>query len=568
MPGRCSTVAPVIRAFRLALALLTLTASAGGAFAHAVVLETRPADGALLQTAPQSVLVIFNEPISPVRAQVVDAEGTDITPLGATTLEGAEMRIALPSDLTPGSYIASYRVVSSDSHPIAGSVVFSIGQVSSSVAASATPADDTGWRIAMATARALVFAGLLGGAGGVLFLGLVLPASVRSEERLRKTVTAIAAAGCAAAALAMGIQGGLLLNGPAASIFAFETWRTGVTSYYGRTASAALIGLALAVVGLRTGPGIRPLAWIGVAIALGGFGLSGHVVSSGPRWLTIPTLITHTAAAAFWAGSLLPLRQLLTQGDKAAAKVVERFSRLALVAVGLLFLAGLVIAALQVRSFGALLTTGYGIALTIKLALVTGLIALAAWNKFRLTPPLLRGKAAARVALQRTILAELALVGAILLATGFIGTRPPPRVLLAGAAHAVHLAGSEEGLALTVIQERRTADIALASAWSGMNRIEFVLRSADGTPLEAQEVLLVASNIGEGVEPLRRAAELGEDGIWRVENLLLAPAGRWTLRLDVLISDFEMATIEARTDILNRPLAGDMPDAGGAAVAP
>jgi copper transport protein len=327
----------------------------------------------------------------------------------------------------------------------------------------------------------------------------------------------------------------------------------GIGSFYGRTATAALIGLALVVIGLRTKTALRPLAWLGAAIALGGFGLSGHVVTSGPRWLTIPTLIAHTSAAAFWAGSLLPLWQVIRSNERVAPAVVERFSRLAVVAVGVLLVAGTIIAVLQVRSPGALLTTGYGLALTVKLALVAGLIALAAWNKLRLTPALGRRKASARRAMQKTIVTEMACVFAILVATGVVGTRAPPSVLAEGAAHAAHAGGSvETGLALTIIQEKRSADIVRASAWSGVNRARIALRDADGTPVEAHEVMLIASNPGAGVEPIERIAERAEDGTGRVDDLLLAPPGRRTLRLAVLINDFEKALLETRTDLLNR----------------
>jgi len=418
----------------------------------------------------------------------------------------------------------------------------------------------------MAAMRALLFVGILGGAGGVLFLVLVLPGGAGSEARVQATISAFAATGCVAAVLAIGVQGGLLINGTAGSFLEAATWWTGVGSLYGRTAMAALAGLALVVIGLRSGTGsaLRPAALLGAALALVSFGLSGHVVSSGPRWLTIPTLVGHTAAAAFWAGSLLPLRHVLGSVEGDAPAIVERFSRLAIVAVGILVVAGTIIAVLQVRSPGALLTTAYGLALTLKLGCVAGLIGLAAFNKLRLTPALARGDPAARGALRQTIAAELALVLAILVATGVLGTRPPPRVIAEGAAHALHQsagsANSETGFVLTVIQERQSADIVLASAWSGVNRVQIAIRDRSGSPLKAQEMTFIASNPGAGVEPIRRVAELTEDGTWRVDNLLLAPAGRWTLRVDVLISDFEKVIIETRTDLLSRDQISESQD--------
>ena len=43
--------------------------------------------------------------------------------------------IALPDDLPRGTQIVSYRVVSQDGHPVAGSLVFSIGVVTGGAAA-------------------------------------------------------------------------------------------------------------------------------------------------------------------------------------------------------------------------------------------------------------------------------------------------------------------------------------------------------------------------------------------------------------------------------------------------
>jgi copper transport protein len=540
----------------MAAALAASVLLACQAWSHAVVLETRPADGALLAAAPEALEILFNEPVRPIRAQVLDASGTEVATAGSVSSNGSTVRIALP-DIEAGSYIASYRAVSIDSHPIAGSVVFSVGHVSGSVTARAASTDDSGWGMAFAAVRAVLFAGVLGGAGGILFLVLVPVDGAPAELRIRWTISRLAALGCSAAILALGVQGGLLVNGPAASILDFGTWRVGVASLYGRTAIAAMLGLALVAVGVGSSPGapLARAAYLGCGLALASFALSGHVVASGPRWLTVPSLIAHTSAAAFWAGSLLPLALVLHSDDPAAPAVLGRFSRIAGVAVAVLLAAGTVIAVLQVRSLSALVTTGYGVLLSAKLCLVAILVGLAALNKLRLTPSLARGSLSARAGLQRTVAAELLLVAAILAATGVLGTRPPPRVLAEGAAHAAHLealAGAEAGLIITTIQDGRIADITLASAWSGPNRATITLRSSDGSPLEAKEVTFAASNPGDGVEPILRSAERSEAGDWLVADLLLAPPGRWTLRIDVLVSDFEQVTLETRTDLLSR----------------
>ncbi|MBK0538802.1 copper resistance CopC family protein, partial [Klebsiella pneumoniae] len=44
--------------------------------------------------------------------------------------------VTLPSDLPQGTQVVSYRVVSQDGHPVAGSLLFSIGVVTGSAAPS------------------------------------------------------------------------------------------------------------------------------------------------------------------------------------------------------------------------------------------------------------------------------------------------------------------------------------------------------------------------------------------------------------------------------------------------
>jgi putative copper export protein len=65
----------------------------------------------------------------------------------------------------------------------------------------------------------------------------------------------------------------------------------------------------------------------------------------------------------------------------------------------------------------------------VKLVLVAGLLSLAAFNKFRLTPRLLAGDAAAAHGLRRSIHAEMALAAAILLTTAVLTTLFGPPAL-------------------------------------------------------------------------------------------------------------------------------------------
>jgi methionine-rich copper-binding protein CopC len=88
------------------------------ALAHARLLETYPAEEAVLAESPQQVQLRFNEPIeaefSPLKVR--------ISPNDATLLV-----IDLAEPLSKGSYTVEWRVTSADGHPVNGTYRFAVG---------------------------------------------------------------------------------------------------------------------------------------------------------------------------------------------------------------------------------------------------------------------------------------------------------------------------------------------------------------------------------------------------------------------------------------------------------
>jgi copper transport protein len=200
--------------------------------------------------------------------------------------------------------------------------------------------------------------------------------------------------------------------------------------------------------------------------------------------------------------------------------------------VGLLLVSGTIVSIVQLGSPGALLSTAYGRLLTAKLALVALLLGLAAVNRLWLTPAVVAGRAAAAGRLARTAAAEVALAAAILvLAAGFRLT-PPPRALATAAPVAVHLHGAEA-----------MADLAIRPGRAGANTVEITVFDGEFAPLQPREVSIAFAVPDRGIEPVRAAAELGEDGIWRAGPVTLPMAGGWEITLRLLIDDFESRAI-------------------------
>jgi copper transport protein len=171
--------------------------------------------------------------------------------------------------------------------------------------------------------------------------------------------------------------------------------------------------------------------------------------------------------------------------------------------------------------------------LAIKLALVVALLLLALWNRLWLTPRI-DNNGRARRRMRRSIFAELALVVVILGVVGLWRFTPPPRALVV----------ANDDFFTHVHAERAMADVTLSPGHAGPIRIAVQLRTPDERLLNAKGLSVTLSNPGAGIEPATAEAQPAGEGQWRVAMAAPVP-GRWTLRLDILISDFDSLSVEA-----------------------
>lgn len=113
-----------MRPSRVLLLVLALVLGwAWPATAHTALLSVDPADGARLETAPDRIVLTFNEPIrQPSDASVsVDGSTRDVD----VSVDGPRLVVTL-ADPVPGSYELNYRVLSADGHPVSGSSAFTV----------------------------------------------------------------------------------------------------------------------------------------------------------------------------------------------------------------------------------------------------------------------------------------------------------------------------------------------------------------------------------------------------------------------------------------------------------
>lgn len=520
---------------RLTLVMMMLIAGVAAALAHASLKATVPEDGAIVATAPASFSLTFSEPVSPLALSLVKPDGSSIS-LDRFALKDRTLEIDVPPGLGRGTHVLSWRIVSEDGHPVGGSVIFSIGEPS---AEAPLVEEESDWTVrgGLWLAKAALYVGLFIGVGGV-FARRILLCGVQAGNGVIAVSLLLGATG---AILSIGFQGLDALGAQADRIVEPIVWSTGFGTSYGRTVAAAVAAFAVAVIGLgaRGLPGMT-LAFLALLSAGLALALSGHASAAAPQWLMRPTVFLHAVGILVWIGALAPLALALRRGEALAVPALRRFSRIIPAVVAVLIVAGVVLAIVQVERPAALIDTAYGQVFLVKLALLVALFVLAAVNRWSRTAPVEAGDAGAQRRLVRSVLAETLIVLFIFGAAATWRFTPPPRVLIAQATLPVttHIHG-----------EKAMVDLWIGPGRTGPVAIVANLLNGEFGPIEPKEVSITFSNPSAGVEPFKRPLQRGNAGEWRADGVTIPLPGLWRVRIDVLISDFDITRLEGEVKI-------------------
>jgi copper transport protein len=509
--------------------ILALLCGAERAFAHASLVASEPADGSVIAAAPASLVLRFDEPVSAAVLRLLDAAGRQRDDIKVEA-QDERITVALPRDLPRGTQVLSWHVVSADGHPVGGSLLFSIGAPSGDRAAA--PVADPVLSTLIWLARLALFLGLFVGVGGAFFLAVIARARVA-----RAPVKAALGIGIGGAILSLGLQGVDLGGLGVAALFSSAPWvlagHTSLAASLAIAAGAMLLATASLAARGNASPWLSALALLGVGAALVA---SGHAATAKPQWLTRPAIFLHGIGVAYWVGALVPLLRISARPVRNSLAIIQRFSMVAIPVVPVLIACGIALTLSEIDSPNALVATNYGRILTAKLAAVLLLLALAVLNRLYLTRAAKRDPRP----LARSIAGECVLVLIILaLAAGWRLT-PPPRSLAAAASRPV---------ALHIHTDRGMAQLAVSPGRAGPNRIDMMFLNAEFGPLDPKEVSLALSLPAAGITPLKRQARRAEDGEWRVEEAPFPRPGRWHLRIEALVTDFEKTTLEGDIDI-------------------
>ncbi len=529
-----------------------LLGPAAPASAHAALATSDPASGTIVPDAPNKITLRFTESVQLLngKIQVLAPDGSRADQ-GEPTAEGSTVTIPLRSGGGRGTYLVSYRVISADSHPVGGSLTFSVG------AASATPSAtiddetvDPVVRVLIPIGKYLGYAGLVFLVGPVLVLALLWPhrLSRRGPGRLVWTGIGLVAGSTLLA---------LWLQAPYSTGSGLFDVRVGdLRDVLGSTFGAVMLvrlgvicAAALLLRPLLKGSGngsdsktdLALLGVLGVA-ALATWPLTGHPTASPVAGVSVVVDAIHLAAMAVWLGGLVMLVAfLLPKADeRELGAILPIWSRWAATAVAALIVAGVVQALIEVSSLDGLFFTTYGRLILVKVGLAAIVLGVA-WYSRRLV----RSKAAEErpSGLRRVVWAELAVTAVVLGVTSALVQIPPAR-----SAEASQTAGASTTVTKTLTNDKMAVQIDVFPATVGNNSIHLYAYTPDNKPLTVVEWSATAALPSKGIEPIEIPL-LRITDFHAVGDIALPAAGEWTFKVTARTSDIDQSTLSTTATI-------------------
>jgi copper transport protein len=549
----------------LTLGVLVANGSAG---AHAVLEATDPEQGAVVATVPAVVSLTFSE------AVVVSPDGVRVFgPDGHRVDNGRTVHLGRPATVGVGvtgsqlgTYTVAWRVISADSHPVAGAFTFSVGHPSPSRApGNAQPGGSGLVGVLYAAVRAAAFAGYAVLVGSVGFVLLCWPPAIS-----RRDVRGVMLAGWAG--LLLTTVAALLLQGPYGEGLGLDrvldpaVVSLTLSTPFGAALTARLALLALAgayVVLLCAGLGqLRGMGRVGFATLGTGLGLglagtwavAGHASVGLQPALAVPVDVAHLLAMGLWLGGLLVL--LVTLRPQRAAHrapgpakppgepgepgeppggAVHRFSLIATTCVLTIVATGSYQSWRQLGSWGAFVSTGYGRLLLAKLCAVALLLLMASRARRCVTLAVPRG-------LRRSLRGE-ALLGVVVLSiTAVLVNAVPARTAVATpAGPAYQIVGYDTGAP----SGRGRLIVTIDPAMSGPNTVRVTVVDLRGTRRDVAELhaslTLPARQLGPFPIPLQRHAP----GEYSTSGFQLPYPGTWQLTVTVRTGELDQTTVTA-----------------------
>ena len=515
--------------FRRRIAVSLLLAGAGlvflapGAGAHALLQSSDPPADAELTAPPDAVTLTFTEDPETTLASVriLDSSGASFEAGKPQDVAGMARTIRLRvREMPKGVYTVAWRVVSRvDGHATGGAFAFGIGVSPEGAAPPAITAPETPPISAAEVAgRWLFFIGLLGLVGAAWISALAYRELPAGPRRLSAVCWLSAVGGLVLLGLAQRAAAGVSFGDLASTpIGRALVWRSvAILTAGGFLAVTARLSSRSARLGLFA---------VGLAAAVAVFVHvdAGHAAASDPAWRNVASQFVHVLAAGVWIGGLATLLfGIRGTPSEEKAVAIRRFSAAAGIALAAVAITGTVRALAEIGSWNGLFSSTYGGLVIAKVALILGLAALGAVNRYRNVPR----TATELSGLRRVSRAELVLAAlALAAAAGLAGSSPPADASAQAAPPVDRVVVVGTNFAETV-----RVRLEVTPGLAGTNT--FIVRATipdSGDPLEASRVALrfrfADATVGESELELIRS----KPGVYEGEGSNLSLDGPWTV---------------------------------------
>ncbi|MCX4884205.1 CopD family protein [Streptomyces sp. NBC_00847] len=434
--------APSLLAAILA-ALAALLLAAPPASAHTELESSAPKNGTRLTHTPATVNLAFSEAVDPDDVHI-KAAGKPLT-----VTRGADDRavhVLVPKTSGQDRLTLNWQVLDmEDGHTTSGVLSFRLTARASATDAAAPPVPHPSETVhtAWITARWAGYLALALYVGGLAFVALLWPQGA-GDRRTRRILTLSWAVGLAASLVTPGLQSAYGAMGTLGDVFRGATYTPLSGTEVGVVAACRVLMWVLAAIvlaavlqggnGTARSPGWRVGALAVTVGLLRTTSMTGHnSEGTHPGWGAVADLV-HLLGVSLWLGglTLLLFGVLPRRRPEELSAVVSGYSTLAGVSVAAIVAAGTVLTWQVVGSFDALVDTGYGRLLLLKLAVLALVLAIAqrsrGWVRTRLDiAVLLRGDRATVRPFIHSVAAETGLVLVVLAATSLLVTSAPGR---------------------------------------------------------------------------------------------------------------------------------------------
>ncbi|WP_099222410.1 copper resistance CopC/CopD family protein [Listeria costaricensis] len=352
--------------------------------AHATLLSMTPEDGSGLAEFPDTVQLTFSEAVEPDFPTIMVKNSVGERVDDGQTKMGRDPRtisVKLKSNFADAAdvYSVSWRIVSADGHPVSGTNAFKVGDAKQSLPESSIVKQPISVNLASSIGKFMLYSGFVMAAGWLLLLvmrqRIKTPLDQFAERSTRWLFVAMSLLLLGeilsiwvhtAIILDLPLKSALLPNKMGSVIIETTTGHLWLMSLLG-ISGFWLVGWFWLKYGKPRLNGALFLMMACLFFVMLLKAMSGHAKAASDPVIAITADFLHIVAASVWIGGILAL---LYFTRKAGKVYWSRFSYVAMGAVALLLMTGLLLGVLNLGEMKNLFTTSYGYVLLLKLGLI------------------------------------------------------------------------------------------------------------------------------------------------------------------------------------------------------